>query len=199
MLTHLLTLLSVLALGVHAQFQFFDNFFGQQGGGGGGHGGHHNHQQAPSRGSDWYGDQVRDSQCEGANYLCPGTLDCVERPVECPCPLDLVRCVVGEHRVCVARSEAEGGCGLVDKYAKVSFLRSSQSLVLERESTCGVLTRLRGQCCRYGYMRRCMPDVYPSPSVRAMNGHEGHEFLSLHNLPIGNKHTPCGWPMHGNG
>lgn len=98
---------------VSAQFQFFDNFFGQQ------QQQQQQQPQAPPRGVDWYSDRVLETHCDSGNYLCPGTLDCVARPVDCPCPDDLVKCVVGESRICISRSEKEQGCGLVDKYKKV--------------------------------------------------------------------------------
>lgn len=110
------TLLSICLLtflySVNAQFQFFDNFFGQQ---------HQQHQEAraPPRGSDWYAEQVLETHCDSGNYLCPETLDCVSKPVDCPCALDLVRCVIGNKRICVSRSEGQMDCALVDQYNKV--------------------------------------------------------------------------------
>lgn len=100
---------------VYAQFQFFDNFFGNQ----------HQHQQAPRappRGVDWYGQQVLETHCDSGMYLCRDTLDCVERPSDCPCPLDLVKCPVADQRICLSRSENEQGCGLVDRYKKGKLL-----------------------------------------------------------------------------
>jgi hypothetical protein len=84
---------------VSAQFQFFDSMFG----GGGGHGHPHQQHQAPVRGVDWYNGLALDTECESGAYLCPGTMDCVNKPADCPCAHDLVRCVVGEHRVCVSK------------------------------------------------------------------------------------------------
>lgn len=114
---HIFRVLSALSFlhMVYAQFQFFDNFFGNQ----------HQQQQAPRappRGVDWYAQQTLETQCESGKFLCRETLDCVEHPVDCPCPLDLVKCTLGEQRVCLSRSESEKGCGLVDQYKKGTLL-----------------------------------------------------------------------------
>ncbi|ETN36507.1 uncharacterized protein HMPREF1541_08785 [Cyphellophora europaea CBS 101466] len=75
----LVGLILLFAGAVHAQFQFFDNFFsGHQGG-----------QQAQQQGnspsdSNWYQQNWDQAKC--SNYLCPDTLACVHFPHHCPCP-----------------------------------------------------------------------------------------------------------------
>ncbi|KAF9534751.1 hypothetical protein CPB83DRAFT_213354 [Crepidotus variabilis] len=65
-----------------AQFNFFGNMFqGQQ-----------QQQQHRSTASQWaaYSDSVSCSQ-----YVCPETLDCVAKPVDCPCPNpEDIKCIV---------------------------------------------------------------------------------------------------------
>ncbi|KAF8913752.1 long chronological lifespan protein 2 [Gymnopilus junonius] len=73
---------------VSAQFNFFENMFGHQ---------QHHQQQHRSAASQWaaYSDSVSCSQ-----YLCPETLDCVAKPVDCPCPNpEDIRCIVPDTEV----------------------------------------------------------------------------------------------------
>jgi len=63
---------------------------------------------------------VEQIQCD--RYLCPATLDCVERPMHCPCPSpEDIKCIIPDHAapsdggtvVCV---RGEGCKGLEKKY-----------------------------------------------------------------------------------
>jgi hypothetical protein len=89
---------------VAAQFNFFENMFGQQQ--------HHQQQQQRSGASQWaaYSDSgtrpLIVDLCVSAlcltmivvacsQYLCPETLDCVDKPVDCPCPNpEDIKCIV---------------------------------------------------------------------------------------------------------
>jgi len=75
-------LLSVTGI-VSAQFQFFDGMFG----------GSQQQQQPQRSGAEQYVAQYDAVSC--SKYLCPSTLDCVDRPVHCPCPhAEDVKCIV---------------------------------------------------------------------------------------------------------
>jgi len=94
---------------VSAQFQFFENMFGQQQ-----QQHHQHHQQQRSGASQWaaYSDsgqylfqffqqwghnQARVSllAVSCSQYLCPETLDCVKRPLDCPCPTpEDIKCTI---------------------------------------------------------------------------------------------------------
>lgn len=82
-----LSLVLLLFFGtVSAQFNFFENMFG--------HGQQQQQQQQQQRSgaSQWaaFSDSVSCS-----HYLCPTTLDCVRRPVDCPCPdIQDVKCII---------------------------------------------------------------------------------------------------------
>ncbi|PFH51378.1 hypothetical protein AMATHDRAFT_142758 [Amanita thiersii Skay4041] len=67
-----------------AQFQFFENMFGH----------HQQQQQQQTRsGAAQYVAQVESVSC--SKYLCPSTLDCVARPIDCPCPYEEdVKCII---------------------------------------------------------------------------------------------------------
>ncbi|KAJ6515668.1 hypothetical protein C8R45DRAFT_811005 [Mycena sanguinolenta] len=66
---------------VSAQFQFFDNMFGQQ-----------RQQQPPSGAAQWAA-HLDSIAC--SDYLCPATLDCVGSPVDCPCPdAEDIKCII---------------------------------------------------------------------------------------------------------
>ncbi|KAF9478155.1 hypothetical protein BDN70DRAFT_783844, partial [Pholiota conissans] len=96
---------------VAAQFNFFENMFGQQQQ-------HQQYQQQRTGASQWaaYSDSVACSQ-----YLCPETLDCVQKPVDCPCPNpEDIKCIVPDMEgdvedatVICTRGQKE--CSEVDK------------------------------------------------------------------------------------
>jgi len=68
---------------VAAQFPFFGGMFGHQ-------------QQQPQQpsGSQWLA-FAESISC--TNYLCPETMQCVEKPVDCPCPnVEDVKCIVSD-------------------------------------------------------------------------------------------------------
>ncbi|KAF7355503.1 Long chronological lifespan protein 2 [Mycena sanguinolenta] len=66
---------------VSAQFQFFDNMFGQQ-----------RQQQQQHPGASWAA-HLESVAC--SDYLCPATLDCVGSPVDCPCPdAEDIKCII---------------------------------------------------------------------------------------------------------
>ncbi|KAF9006538.1 long chronological lifespan protein 2 [Cyathus striatus] len=98
-----------------AQFQFFENMFG----------GHHQQQQQQRSGaSQWatYSDSVSCS-----HYLCPETLDCVQRPIDCPCPnMEDIKCTIPDKEgrtedatvVCV---RGANGCSEVERLVRKGF------------------------------------------------------------------------------
>ncbi|KAF8076603.1 hypothetical protein FPV67DRAFT_1559038 [Lyophyllum atratum] len=103
-----------LAFGlVSANFDFFGNMFGNQQQ-------HHQQQQQQqhrSGASQWaaHADTVPCSQ-----YLCPTTLDCVARPVDCPCPdVQDVKCtipdVVSSNEATVVCVRGENECAEVER------------------------------------------------------------------------------------
>jgi hypothetical protein len=124
---------------VSAQFQFFENMFSQQ---------QHHHQQQQqqqrSGASQWaaYSDsgqclchfffqnRVTDRVVSllavlCSQYLCPGTLDCVKRPVDCPCPNpEDIKCTIpdteGEDAtvVCI---RGQNECAEVERLMKKGF------------------------------------------------------------------------------
>src|ERR1700733_11860907 len=87
---------------VFAQFDFFGNMFGHQ---------QHEQQQQPRPGASQWAAQVESGTCTKrirqyftdnclftvscSQYLCPTTLDCVSRPMDCPCPdVQDIKCLV---------------------------------------------------------------------------------------------------------
>nr|GAT49046.1 predicted protein [Mycena chlorophos] len=93
-----------------AQFQFFDGMFGQQ----------RQQQQYASPAAQWAA-HLESVSC--SQYLCPGTLDCVRSPVDCPCPdAEDIKCLVpdagsrGEATVMCVRGEHE--CRQVERLAR---------------------------------------------------------------------------------
>ncbi|PPQ77422.1 hypothetical protein CVT25_011004 [Psilocybe cyanescens] len=95
---------------VAAQFNFFDNMWGQQQQ-------HQQHQQRAGS-SQWaaYADSISCSQ-----YFCPDTLDCVARPSDCPCPnAEDVKCIVPDMEgsvedATVICTRGQDGCAEVEK------------------------------------------------------------------------------------
>ncbi|CAH7687805.1 hypothetical protein PPACK8108_LOCUS22650 [Phakopsora pachyrhizi] len=84
-----ITLLGVIILTSSVLSQFgniFEQFFQQNGGDQEDHEGHPHNQreQRPSGSSSRWKKLVDQTSC--SQYLCPSTLDCVPRPVDCPCP-----------------------------------------------------------------------------------------------------------------
>ena len=118
---------------VAAQFGFFENMFGQQQ--------HHQQQQQRSGASQWaaYSDSgmilsASDQQyayCMYANspvscaqYLCPATLDCVEKPTDCPCPNpEDIKCLVPDMEgdvddATIICTRGTNDCSGVEKFSK---------------------------------------------------------------------------------
>ncbi|KAK7695783.1 hypothetical protein QCA50_000420 [Cerrena zonata] len=60
-----------------AQFQFFEQMFGQQ------HPGQQPRQQQTGYPGQW---AAHAEAVPCSDYLCPGTLTCVQNPSQCPCP-----------------------------------------------------------------------------------------------------------------
>ncbi|KAF6762179.1 long chronological lifespan protein 2 [Ephemerocybe angulata] len=94
-----------------AQFQFFGDFFGHQ---------QQQQQQQRSGSSQWatFSESVECSQ-----YLCPGTLACVSRPSECPCPDPQdVKCLIpagpDSHDAAVLCVRGSTGCAQVERLTK---------------------------------------------------------------------------------
>ncbi|KAJ7228456.1 hypothetical protein GGX14DRAFT_612967 [Mycena pura] len=110
-------MLRALALGlflfflqlVSAQFQFFDGMFQRQ-----------QQPQHHSGASQWAA-HLESVSC--SQYLCPATLDCVDGPVDCPCPdAEDIKCTIpdaddvkGATVVCV-RGDDE--CQQVERLAR---------------------------------------------------------------------------------
>ncbi|KAH9971366.1 hypothetical protein BGW80DRAFT_1174572 [Lactifluus volemus] len=109
-LTFFLLVLSFLAL-TNAQFPFFEGMFGQPQ--------QQQHHQPPG-GQQW---AMHAESLSCSEYLCPDTLVCVTKPVDCPCPnVQDIKCVVPDAqaagsgtRFCVRGST---GCEQVEKLAK---------------------------------------------------------------------------------
>ncbi|TRM68136.1 hypothetical protein BD626DRAFT_480882 [Schizophyllum amplum] len=99
---------------VSAQFGFFEQMFGGQ---------QQQQQQQHSHASQWaaYQESVPCSK-----YLCPGTLECVARPTDCPCPdVQDIKCLIpdkadGATMVCV---RGEEGCAGVEKLARAKVMQ----------------------------------------------------------------------------
>ncbi|KAF9226655.1 hypothetical protein BS17DRAFT_681266, partial [Gyrodon lividus] len=93
-----------------AQFGFFDHMFGNNQG-------QQQRQQPAQKGSQWntHADAVSCS-----SYLCPDSLACVARPLECPCPnVEDTKCIIPDSQdvgaatvVCVS---GEDGCTAVER------------------------------------------------------------------------------------
>ncbi|KAJ7068490.1 hypothetical protein C8F01DRAFT_611941 [Mycena amicta] len=93
---------------VAAQFQFFDGMFQQQ----------QRQQQHHSGASQWAA-HLESVSC--SDYLCPGTLDCVSSPVDCPCPdAEDIKCTIpdaeGDATVVCVRGSDE--CRQVERLAR---------------------------------------------------------------------------------
>ncbi|KAF8258057.1 hypothetical protein EI94DRAFT_1916127 [Lactarius quietus] len=71
----LLALIFTLFALANAQFQFFNEMFGNQ---------HQHHQQQASGGPQW---AMHAESLSCSDYLCPDSLVCVKRPIDCPCPV----------------------------------------------------------------------------------------------------------------
>jgi hypothetical protein len=120
---------------VSAQFQFFENMFGQQQ-----H--HHQQQQQRSGASQWaaYSDSGRyffhfmqqwlhklahvSLAVSCSQYLCPETLDCVKSPVDCPCPNpEDIKCTIpdmegGVEDATVVCTRGQNECVEVERLVK---------------------------------------------------------------------------------
>ncbi|KDR83915.1 hypothetical protein GALMADRAFT_50829, partial [Galerina marginata CBS 339.88] len=94
---------------VSAQFNFFENMWGHQQ--------QHQQQQQRSGASQWAA--YSDMSC--SEYLCPETLDCVARPVDCPCPnAEDVKCIIqdmegGVEDATVVCTRGPNDCGEVER------------------------------------------------------------------------------------
>ncbi|KAN0137394.1 hypothetical protein V8E53_004839 [Lactarius tabidus] len=109
----LLALIFALFTLANAQFQFFNEMFGNQ-----------RQQQQPSGGQQW---AMHAESLSCSDYLCQDSLVCVQRPMDCPCPVvQDIKCIVPDAqepgsgtRLCI-----RGGtdCAqvekLVNKFAK---------------------------------------------------------------------------------
>ncbi|KAH7911566.1 hypothetical protein BJ138DRAFT_1006350 [Hygrophoropsis aurantiaca] len=111
MYARLTPILLILIPLVHAQFGFFEQMFGHPE-----HHEEHHHQQAPSGRSQW---AAHSEAVSCSLYLCPDTLQCVSRPVECPCPNEEdIKCVIpdaqdkGDGAVVCTRGD---GCAAVER------------------------------------------------------------------------------------
>ncbi|KAK9460028.1 uncharacterized protein V1516DRAFT_678708 [Lipomyces oligophaga] len=98
------------ALLVSAQFDFFEHMFE---GGGPGTG---RQQQAGVQGSpQWYQQNYEAVECKG--YVCPDSLACVKKPVDCPClfPAAEEKCILPDKKNYVCISNEGRGCSFVEK------------------------------------------------------------------------------------
>jgi len=109
-----LTVIVFLMFGyVSAQFDFFGNMFGQQ----------QQHQQQHRSGASQWAAHVESVAC--SQYLCPTTLDCVAKPMDCPCPdVQDVKCTIpdsdgDEATVVCVRGQNE--CADVDRLMRRRF------------------------------------------------------------------------------
>ncbi|KAI0246549.1 hypothetical protein BJV78DRAFT_1134966 [Lactifluus subvellereus] len=108
----LFTLAFALFTLTNAQFQFFNEMFGQP---------QQQQQHRQQSGGQQWAMHAESLSC--SEYLCPDTLVCVTKPVDCPCPnVQDIKCVVPDAqeagsgtRICV-----RGGtdCVQVEKLAK---------------------------------------------------------------------------------
>ena len=116
---------------VSGQFQFFENMFGQQ---------QHQQQQQQRSGapqwaaysdSGWYIFHFFQHKLAHlflavscSQYLCPETLDCVKRPVDCPCPnSEDIKCTIpdmegGVDDATVVCTRGQNGCAEVERLMK---------------------------------------------------------------------------------
>ncbi|KAG8987466.1 Long chronological lifespan protein 2 [Tulasnella sp. JGI-2019a] len=108
----LLTVLLFLPI-VSAQF---GNFFG-----GGDPFGRQQQQRQPAGGAGMWASTAEQISCN--QYMCPTTLDCVAKPVDCPCPSpEDIKCVIpdelshGDGTVVCVRGEL--GCRALEKKLK---------------------------------------------------------------------------------
>lgn len=118
-LTSLYTIVLLVAGLAAAQFQFFDQFFGQQQGGphgGGGGEAHKDGRGTLAHGGEWYQGQFTGSHCAPGEFVCPSTLECVSHPHKCACPHDLVKCDLSEGAsTCVSKASGKDVCAEVRK------------------------------------------------------------------------------------
>ncbi|KAK9480897.1 hypothetical protein V1514DRAFT_324760 [Lipomyces japonicus] len=104
----LLLMQPLLAL---AQFDFFQQMF--EGGHGHGHGGQQ--RSASGAGPEWFAQNYDTLECD--KYVCPDTLACVKKPVDCPCafPGSEEKCILPDKKTYVCISKNGRGCGFVEK------------------------------------------------------------------------------------
>ncbi|KAH8151026.1 uncharacterized protein LAJ45_04727 [Morchella importuna] len=118
-----LSLLPLLTLPLLASAQFGNFFEGMFGGG-------QQQQQQQQRGqnvasdSQWYQNTYDGASC--SNYLCPGTLACVDKPTHCPCAWPDVEekfeLDPDGMAICVSKSGAEGMTKLKVELARKGLL-----------------------------------------------------------------------------
>ncbi|KAK9472829.1 uncharacterized protein V1510DRAFT_416183 [Dipodascopsis tothii] len=101
-----LLVLALFPMLAAAQFEFFEHMFGGDGGHGGGH--------SPDA-REWFERNYEDAEC--TDYLCPDTLACVKKPVDCPClfPRSEEKCILPDKSNYVCISKDGRGCAFVDK------------------------------------------------------------------------------------
>ncbi|KAG4301939.1 hypothetical protein PCANB_002037 [Pneumocystis canis] len=69
--------------------------------------------------NDWLREMFQNVYCSDQEYLCSDTLQCVNRPENCPCPFPTSqrRCLLGNgNYVCVSLSEEHDPCQVVEQY-----------------------------------------------------------------------------------
>lgn len=98
------SLITLMIMGVVPTEAFFDQFFQQQ------------QQQGQHRrggGDVAYDERFYRKECQG--YICPDTLSCVKRPVDCPCPFpdSQIKCTIpgskkgSDTYVCISKGERD--------------------------------------------------------------------------------------------
>ncbi|KAG5513727.1 hypothetical protein PMAC_000765 [Pneumocystis sp. 'macacae'] len=93
---------------VIAYFRIFDNFF----------------QKSEKKNDerfhpDWLREKFQSISCLDHEYLCSDTLQCVNKPENCPCPFPTSqrRCPLGSgNYVCVSMLEDQDPCQIVEQY-----------------------------------------------------------------------------------
>ncbi|KAK9455529.1 hypothetical protein V1511DRAFT_295326 [Dipodascopsis uninucleata] len=104
-------LLLQMPLIVKAQFDFFEQMFGD--GGPRSHGGRHD--QYTEGSPLWYESNYESVQCK--DYVCQDTLSCVKKPTDCPCvfPDSEEKCILPDKKNYICISKNGRGCSFVEK------------------------------------------------------------------------------------
>ncbi|KAG4306152.1 hypothetical protein PORY_000140 [Pneumocystis oryctolagi] len=97
-----------------AYFRIFDNFFQKN-----------EKKNQEMFHADWLREKFQSISCSEHEYLCKDTLQCVNKPGDCPCPFPTSqkRCPLGNgNYVCVSMSEDYDPCERVELYRSGRYL-----------------------------------------------------------------------------